>query len=335
MTRIKSVSGPIVERGTGHFYCAVLGVKPTGYAVALAAESAELDRERVRLWYVAATRARQLLLLPRLDVVPKGSVWNAILDLSLVNLPAINLSGFPTDVVIAAEDKPNSQTRDIFANEAAGIATRLQHIRWRAPSREEGTASDAFRPEEPEILISDIESARLATDTTSDIQGGRERGIILHKLIEEVLTGQTEETLPDLTARAAILILALGQPVALDPDSGLTPAELAGCTIRALSAQEVAALRPTLMPEIPVYASAALQGYEEATAGIADAIAVGPDGKPLVVIDWKSDVAPTAETIEHYRAQVTAYLDITDAERGLIVLATTGRVISVARETRP
>ena len=332
MTRIKSVSGPIVERGTGYLYCAVLGVKPTGYAVALAAESAELDRERVRLWYVAATRARELLLLPRLDVAPKGSVWNAILDLSLANLPAINLSGFAPDVVIAAQEKPNTQTRDIFANEAAGIAARQQHIRWRAPSREEGTGANAFHAEEPEVLISDIESARLSTDTIPDIQGGRERGIVLHKLIEEVLTGETEETVIALTARAETLILALGQPVAHDPANGLMPAELAGCVIRALSAHEVAALRTSLVPEIPVYASSALQDYEEATAGIADAIAVSPDGKPLVVIDWKSDVAPTPEMLEHYRSQVRAYLDITDSERGLIVLATTGRVISVARE---
>jgi ATP-dependent exoDNAse (exonuclease V) beta subunit len=307
-------------------------VKPTGYAVALAAESAELDRERVRLWYVAATRARELLLLPRLDVAPKGSAWNAILDLSLANLPAINLSGFAPNVVITAQEKPNTQTRDIFANEAAGIAGRQQHIRWRAPSREEGTGANAFHAEEPEILISDIESTRLSTDTPPDIQGGRERGIVLHKLIEEVLTGETEESLTALTARAETLIRALGQPVAHDPASGLMPAELAGCVIRALSAPEVAALRPRLMPEIPVYASSALQDYEEATAGIADAIAVSPDGKPLVVIDWKSDVAPTPEMLEHYRSQVCAYLDITDAERGLVVLATTGRVISVARE---
>jgi exodeoxyribonuclease-5 len=102
--------------------------------------------------------------------------------------------------------------------------------------------------------------------------------------------------------------------------------------MRALSAPEVAALRPTLMPEIPVYASKVSQNHEEATAGIADAIAISPDGNPLVVIDWKSDVAPTPQTLEQYRSQVRAYLDITDAERGLIVLATTGHVISVARE---
>ncbi len=38
---------------------------------------------------------------------------------------------------------------------------------------------------------------------------------------------------------------------------------------------------------------------------------------------------PDAETLEHYRAQVRAYLDVTGAERGLIVLMTTGAVISV------
>jgi ATP-dependent exoDNAse (exonuclease V) beta subunit len=331
MTRIKSVSGSIVERSTGQFYCAVFGVKPTGYQLALAAESAELDRERVRLWYVAATRARELLLLPRLDVIPKGSLWNTILDLSLANLPALDLNHFPPDVDIGADNSPNTQTRDTFAVEAAAIAARQRHIRWRAPSREEGAGASAFLPEEPEVLISEIDSARLATDTTLDIQGGRERGLILHKLIEEVLTGETEDSLGALTARAQILICALGQPLAHDPAKGLMPGELAGCVTRALSAPEVAALRPTLMPEVPVYASTALQNHEEATSGIADAIALSPDGKPLVVIDWKSDVAPTAEILDHYRGQVRTYLDITDAERGLIVLATSGRVISVER----
>ena len=334
MTRIKSASGPIVERSTGHFYCAVFGVKPTGYEGALAAETAELERERVRLWYVAATRARELLLLPRLDVAAKGAVWNAILDLSLDNLPAINLSRFSPDVVIGAGEKPNTQTRDGFAVEAVAIASRQQHIRWRAPSREEGVEDSAFHAEEPEILITEIESAGLATDATPEIQGGRDRGVILHKLIEEVLTGETKEAVPALTARAEILIRALGQPLVHDPAQGLVPAELAGCVIRALSAPEVAALRPMLMPEIPVYASTAFQDHEEATAGIADAIAVSPAGKPIVVIDWKSDVAPTTEVLEHYRGQVRAYLEITDAERGLIVLATTGRVVSVERVKR-
>ena len=62
-----------------------------------------------------------------------------------------------------------------------------------------------------------------------------------------------------------------------------------------------------------------------ATAGVADATSFDRRGpSPPVVVDWKSDVDPDAQTIDHYRAQVRAYLDMTGAERGLIVLMTTG-----------
>ena len=37
----------------------------------------------------------------------------------------------------------------------------------------------------------------------------------------------------------------------------------------------------------------------------------------------------TAETLNHYRAQVAAYLNMSGAERGLIVFVTTGQVITV------
>jgi exodeoxyribonuclease-5 len=94
---------------------------------------------------------------------------------------------------------------------------------------------------------------------------------------------------------------------------------------------EIVALRPGLLPEFPVYASILTEEQEEATAGIADAIAFGPDGAPQVIVDWKSDVAPAPETLDHYRTQVRAYLDMTQAERGLIVLVTSGAIIPVGR----
>ena len=52
---------------------------------------------------------------------------------------------------------------------------------------------------------------------------------------------------------------------------------------------------------------------------------------PQVVIDWKSDVDPSPESLEHYHAQVRAYLDMTGTKRGLIVAVTSGTVYSVAR----
>ncbi|MGH8431542.1 MAG: UvrD-helicase domain-containing protein, partial [Solimonas sp.] len=114
-----------------------------------------------------------------------------------------------------------------------------------------------------------------------------------------------------------------------DPAKGLSPTELASCVTRTLALPEIVQLRPTLAPEFPVYALVLTDDLEQATAGITDATSFGPDGKPQVVIDWKSDVAPSAETVEHYRAQVRNYLDMSGTERGLIVLVTSGAVLPV------
>jgi hypothetical protein len=90
-----------------------------------------------------------------------------------------------------------------------------------------------------------------------------------------------------------------------------------------------------LVPELAVYAAVDVDGVEQATVGIADAISFDNAGRPTVVIDWKSDVQPTAETRNHYRAQVRAYLDMTGTDHGLIVLVTTGQVIAVAPTPAP
>ena len=88
-----------------------------------------------------------------------------------------------------------------------------------------------------------------------------------------------------------------------DPAQELIPAELAGCVLRALPLPEVAALRPGLLPELPVHASIPTDTHEEVTTGIADAIAFDSNGTSQVVIDWKSDVDPSPATLEHYRTQ--------------------------------
>ena len=106
---------------------------------------------------------------------------------------------------------------------------------------------------------------------------------------------------------------------------------MAGCVTRTLALPEIVQLRPTLAPELPVYASVVTGNLENATVGITDATSFGPDGRPEVVIDWKSDVQPSQETIEHYRAQVRNYLEMTGTDRGLIVLVTSGTVLTVTR----
>ena len=324
MTRVMAPDSAVTDRNSGCFYCPVFGVAPAGHEAARNEEKAELRRERVRLWYVATTRARELLVLPRLDVDAADSAWLSVIDLELDGLPALDLEHHASEIGAGDPAAENEQTREVFAAEAAAIAACHRRIVRRAPSRDEDSAQPVLREETPTILVSDGDGAPSDGAASATIQGGRERGTILHKLIEEVLTGETAERLPDIIERAETLIRALGLPVAYDPAQGLTPNELAGCVVRALSLPEIVALRPGLVPEFPVYGSTETDTHEEATAGIVDAIAFDAEGAPLVVIDWKSDVDPSPETLEHYRAQVRAYLDATGAKRGLVVCMTPG-----------
>jgi exodeoxyribonuclease-5 len=47
-------------------------------------------------------------------------------------------------------------------------------------------------------------------------------------------------------------------------------------------------------------------------------------------VDWKSDVNPDPQALDHYRSQVRAYLDMTGADQGLIILMTSATVITVS-----
>jgi len=330
MTGVMAPESAVLDRQTETFYCPVLGVPPEGYDEARQAEKEELDRERIRLWYVAATRARELLVLPRLDTTPSKSAWIGLVDLSLADLPSLDVSHLPASLTAARTGVDNAQTRAIFAAEAEIIAAAQTRLTWLAPSRDESAAGTVLREEEASLWTGSADDQPPELEVVAPVQGGRERGLILHKLIEEVLTGETPEAEAALIERAADLIRSLGRSPVSDPATGLSADELAACVARTLALPDIAALRPGLLAEFPVYAAQANDGLETATAGIADALTVGKGGQPVVVVDWKSDVNPDAQTLDHYHAQVRAYLNMTGAERGLIVLMTRGTVIAVS-----
>ena len=327
MTKTMGANAVFCEREGQRLCCPVLGVKPAGYEDALNKESAELGHERIRLWYVAATRARELLVLPRLDVEPPGSAWIGLLDLGLAELPPLSLEQRALPHPVAAETR-NAQTREVFLSEADTIAAAAPVLRWCAPSRAEGgsPAAATMQEETAEARIDAAEQGP-GDDLQAAVRGGRERGLVMHKLFEEVLTGETRDASADLQARAAGLIAQLcgpSNPCALSAD------DIAGCVGRTMRLPEIARLRPGLEPEYNVYGALVAGNEEVVTTGIADAISFSSDGRPEVVIDWKSDVAPTEATLLHYRAQVGNYLAMTGAKRGLIVLATSGKVIAVS-----
>lgn len=328
MTGVIAPDTAVIDRGTDSFYCPVLGIAPPGYDVIRQAEKDELDRERVRLWYVAVTRARELLVLPRLDVTPSKSSWINLVDFSLAALPAFDTSGLPLEPIDALGSASNNQTRESFAAEAKAITDRQVRLTWLAPSRDENATGKVPQQVEASIWTSSNDGPSAEFQPLVSVQGGRERGLILHKLMEEILTGETDDSRSTLVTRAEELIRATGKIPAVDPAAGLAPEELADCVARTLALPQIAALRPSLLAEFTVYAIRGEHTVLVATAGVADALTLN-DGRPAVIIDWKSDVNPNPQSIEHYRSQVRTYLDVTGAERGLIVLMTNRTVITV------
>ena len=220
----------------------------------------------------------------------------------------------------------------MWQREAATIAASQRRITWHQPSRHE-ESPEPSKPEEEIFVGADEITENLPHPADEPrIQGGRERGLILHKLMEEVLTGELEQVEPALRARAAELLAQIGLTDTEDASSGPSSGEMAATAIRTLQIPEIAKLRSRLSPEFRVYAGTAEEQDLILTAGIADAIAADDTGRIEVVVDWKSDVNPGPAETEQYRGQVGDYLAATGAQRGLIIFMTPGSVVEVLAE---
>jgi ATP-dependent exoDNAse (exonuclease V) beta subunit len=318
---------------TVHFK--LLDQAPADYDAVKAAERDQLRRERVRLWYVAITRACDLLLLPR-QSERKGNDWMSIVDLRLDDLPS-----FDPLAIVYAPDLPdvaepeNNQDEATWRGEAAAIAATRRSIVWRSPSRHEiphGLAPPAERDEisaDSATLSEQLPSALDNAGVAGAVRGGPERGLVVHKLLEEVLTGETADHADALEIRARVLLAELGISEAARPEDGPHAPELAATTLRALGMPEIAACRSRLVPEMTVFSARADGDSTIYVGGVADAVAYQATGAINLVIDWKTDVSPAAQQIELYREQLRDYLVATGAPEGLILFVTTGQLVRV------
>ena len=324
MTKLYSKDQFLYRRQDDSVHFEVLDFASPDYAAVKQAEADELRRERVRLWYVALTRARDLLLLP-LQSERSSDDWLSLLTLDLGSVPKFDPSKFKGSATAPSIAASNAQDLKTWRAEAAAIVASERTITWRQPSRHEQGVDHPIA-EFPIFAGPDAVADQPPDVERPVIQGGRERGLVLHKLIEEVLTGETPEAQDALQARAAELLAEMGGADNADPAKGCNSAELATSVLRGIQLPEIVALRPHLRPEIPIYGSKVEGLSFELTSGIADALAIGPDGTIDAVVDWKSDVDPDATVVELYRGQVRDYLAATGAPKGFIVFLTSGRV---------
>jgi len=293
------------------------GVLPPELEAAQAEEARSAALERERLWYVACTRARDLLILPHMPHL-EGATWAGVVDAGQDRLPDLDFTALeaPTPTPPAAEE--NAQSREAFAAEAERVTAAAPPLVWRRPSDHDHDRTTPVETADP-----DAESP----ETAAPVGAGRIRGILLHKLIEEVLTGELGEDDEAGAERAAELLDQLAAQQGISAGALPDPTECVQTALRTLALPEVAALRPHLIPELPVYG----RGPDGVcVAGRMDAATVH-EGRVQVVIDWKSDVAPGPVERSDHAGQLADYLALTNADRGLIIYMSRGEVVLVTR----
>jgi hypothetical protein len=256
------------------------------------------------------------LSIPASPEARTKSSWFSSINLWQKELVEFGLAALPDAITRAASSTKNEQSADAFAAEQQRIEESAAAIVWHRPS-----------DHDPDRLADPLESIIVAEAISEhpDVVGaGALRGVILHKLIEEILTGELLDSKDAATSRAAILMSQLVS-AATDEKPLPSPDEMAETALRALALPDIAALRRFLVPELAVWAARGVN----LVAGRADALAIR-DGKIDVAIDWKSDVNPTPTVRKSCVGQLRDYLDATGAPRGALVFLTLGEVVWVS-----
>jgi CRISPR-associated exonuclease Cas4 len=292
-------------------------VVPPSLGDALLAEETEKRNENLRLLYVACTRAMELLIIPDFTWSNDAS-WAKLLDFKLDSVPELDISRLRPASIVSPTATENLQNAEVFEQEQSRLEASPR-IRWITPSDGDQDVITGLIPSE----MSDAEPLR----PLPIVEGGRIRGILLHKLMEELVTGELNENAKTVIARAALLRDQLRSPSSSDP--GPDPIELATTALRTLQLPDIEPYRARLVTELPIYGIAAANS-DQLIVGRADAVADDEDGDKIV-FDWKSDVAPKESDRAAYRQQLGQYLHVLGARRGAIVYMTSGRVDWISR----
>src|SRR5690606_24490101 len=131
--------------------------------------------------YVACTRALDLLILPD-PSQPRTDSWFSFFDLGQQALSPIRLPA-PKPRPVRAPSA-NAQTASEFAAEAALVAQASPEIMWLRPS-----VDDADRELLDHITLAAIQDDADGSPVDPAFGAGTRRGVILHRLMEELIAG--------------------------------------------------------------------------------------------------------------------------------------------------
>jgi ATP-dependent exoDNAse (exonuclease V) beta subunit len=284
--------------------------------IAIAADADAMRKESERLLYVACTRALDLLIIPN-PTEPRKESWFTFFDLGQDGLEPIHL---PKSLARPpAPSTGNNQTAAGFVADAESIAASAPTILWRRPSMD-----DADRELLDQVAEAGEDDAVTTEPSEVTIGAGTRRGIILHRLMEELILGQVLPELDALIGRAAALTIEA-------PDDGAAmplAEQLAATALRVFSHDALASFRGQLMAEVSLYGA---RSATELVSARADAVAID-DGRAVAAFDWKSNINPTDAQRREHKAQLAQYLQLIHAPRGAVVYMTTPEFHWIAQD---
>ena len=327
-TKIKDKADFLLRRTDETVHFKFFGYPSPEYVEVHSNELAEQQCERIRLWYVALTRAADLLLLPNQTERIEND-WFSLINLDLESLPVWELPEEPTYFSINENGSENTQDSETWEKELNTISKTTTKIIWHSPSRH-----DTDKPDSKQLKIRNEDDLTDSNpDEFTNIQGGPTRGLILHKLMEEILNKEIAPEETSIRERAQALLVQLEQKDHTNPAHGLSSQEMTQAIMRVIHlpevSHEISYWIDTLIPEFPVYDSAFESESMNLTAGIADAVQIDASGNITRIIDWKSDVSPTQQQRENHLSQIKDYMRATCAKEGHVVYLTTGEIVSI------
>ncbi len=305
-------------------------IRPPEYAALAEAEDAHRVAEEVRLAYVAATRARDHLLVSRhCRQSNSGAFPNAVIETIVEQSEALPQREIET-IPFAPTRPPAAGTANSLTplaydkktwqeQRAASIANRNLQQAVTATWVARQAAAHSAAPEEAEAAIEDKDAEPDEEQPWLGGRGGTAFGSALHAVLQYAMA----EILPQLPATDDVSLAQLQEQLdaAIERLAGWQAREggvhssadaIARLSKRAVRHESVvAALKaPKLWPEIPVAAQLDTPDGPVVIEGIIDLLYLDHDDR-LVIVDYKSDaVANDAEEqakMEHYQWQGASY----------------------------
>lgn len=324
-------SDPAIWDEAGELHASVAaGTRTVGYETAANAEKAHTDAERVRLLYVACTRAESFLAVS--GYMPeRQACWGKVLATAFVEVP-----NDPPELldVVRLEDDGNpvgaqTETWDDWQAITARVAATSSIVASMSPTTIAHSDNDVTRAvlagysDHPFTVRS---SAEIVPPSVGAVDHGTDLGTALHTLLETVDLAAPIDDAFEEKARAAAELAGL-----LDPDRFVLLAQ------SALESEPVRRAAATEhWREMPLIGLA--PDGETVVDGIADLV-YRDESDDLVIADYKTDLGVSAATVEDYWTQLAIYGALLEKASGQsisrleLIFCRPGRAITIDRNS--